>query len=378
MHPRREFVAIALEVSALLLPIALALVRYVTLTGTADQRASSWLKYGEFQHPVFLGVLVTWCAFAGANSDSIFPFAYWILPFSASVVLYSITGLMSRSILQRRWTLQDRIRLICWGTVHPVVTLLMIAVGFQDIFARNLWGVCWLGAAGIIALLGIVGFRYAQGFRLRRVKSGTLYARATHLAKRMGIRLKRIYVVPPGRGSLTNAFATSQSVGLTDNFGEYLHGPQLDFVIAHELAHVKRKHTRKKLAILLLVFSAFALLSFMFAGLAPHLWRLLKLSILSGALLITYGVSRRFEYEADRDSALFTANPEAAIRALVALYRKTGTPMERTRFLDLFTTHPGLRRRASAIARVSGIPDSRVSQMLSRVPLNDDVLLPSH
>lgn len=89
-----------------------------------------------------------------------------------------------------------------------------------------------------------------------------------------------------------------------------------------------------------------------------------------------YGVSRRFEYEADRDSALFSGNPEAAIRALVALYRKTGTPMERNRFLDLFTTHPGLRRRAFAIARVSGIPDKRVAQILSGSPLNADVLLP--
>jgi Zn-dependent protease with chaperone function len=377
MHLRPEFVAIALEVGILLLPIVLALGRYVTLTGTAEQRACSWLEYVQFQHPVFLGALVTWCALAGPNSDSIFPFAYWILPFSASVALYSITGLMSRSILQRRWALQDRIRLIWWSTVHPVVTLLMIAVGFQDIFARNLCGVCWLGTAGSIALLAIVRLRYAQGFRLRRVKSGTLYARAMHLAKRMGIRLKRIYVVPPGRGSLTNAFATSQSVGLTDNFGEYLYGPQLDFVIAHELAHVKRKHMRKKLAIMLSVFLAFALLSFMFAGLTPQLWWLLKLLILSGALLIMYAVSRRFEYEADRDSALFTGNPEAAIRALVALYRKTRTPMERARFLDLFATHPGLRRRAFAIARVSGISDRHVTQMLTGATLNDEVLLPS-
>jgi Zn-dependent protease with chaperone function len=371
-------VVIALELGILLLPIALTLIRYVTLTRTAERRACSWLEYTQFQHPVFLGALVTWCAFAGASSESIFPSAYWILPFSASLVLYSITGLMIGSILERRWTVQDRIKLIWWASVHPVLTLLAITTGFQDIFARNLWGICWLGAAGVIALLGILRFRYAQGFRLRRVKSGTLYTRAMYWAKIMNINVKRVYVVPPGRGNLTNAFATSQSVGLTDNFGEYLHGPQLDCVIVHELAHVKRKHTRKKLFIMLFIFSALALLSFTFAGLVPQLWWLLKLLILSGAFLLMYGVSRRFEYEADRDSALFTGNPEAAIRALVALYRKTGTPMERARFLDLFTTHPGLRRRAFAIARVSGIPDRRVAQMLTGAPLNADVLLPSH
>jgi Zn-dependent protease with chaperone function len=377
MHLRREFVVIAVEVGILFLPIALALIRYLTLTGTPEQRACSWLEYGQLQHPLFLGALVAWCAFPSASSDSLFPFAYWILPFSASLVLYSITALMSRSILERRWTWQDRIRLIWWGTVHPVLTLLVITVGFEDIFARNLWGLCWLAGAGIVALFGTVRLRYAQGFRLRRVKSGTLYGRAMHLAKGMGIRLKRVYVVPPGRGNLTNAFATSQSVGLTDNFGEYLHGPQLDFVIGHELAHVKCKHTRKKLLIMVFVFSAFAVASFIFAGRVPHLWWLLKLLILSGALLVMYGVSRRFEYEADRDSALLTGNPEAAIRALIALYRKTGTPIERNRFLDLYTTHPGLRRRAFAIARVSGIVDRRIDQMLSGATLSADVLLPS-
>ena len=233
------------------MPIALTIVRYVTLTGTAEQRACSWLEYAQFHHPVFLMALVTWCVFAGASSESIFPWAYWILPFIASLVLYSITGWMSRRILDRRWTVPDRIKLIWWSAVHPVLTLLAMTTGFQDLFAQNLGGICWLAAAGIIALLGIVRLRYAQGFRLRRVKSGTLYTRAMYLAKIMGIQIKRVYVVPPGRGNLTNAFATSQSVGLTDNFGEYLHGPQLDCVIAHELAHVKRKHTLKKLFIII-------------------------------------------------------------------------------------------------------------------------------
>ena len=95
-------------------------------------------------------------------------------------------------------------------------------------------------------MVGTIRLRIAQGMKLRSVKSGTLYGRAMHLARNAGAKLKRVYVVPPGRGDLTNAFGSSESIAMTDNFGEYLHGPQLDFVIGHELAHAKNKHTRKK------------------------------------------------------------------------------------------------------------------------------------
>jgi hypothetical protein len=61
---------------------------------------------------------------------------------------------------------------------------------------------------------------------------------------------------------------------------------------------------------------------------------------------------------------LFTGNPEAGMRALAALYVKTGTPIERNGFIELFMTHPNLLRRISAIACVGHIPETRVSEIL--------------
>jgi len=96
--------------------------------------------------------------------------------------------------------------------------------------------------------------RSSQGSKLRQVKSGTLYNRAFRLAKNFGAHLDRAYVVPPGRGHLTTAFGLWRGIALIDNFGEYLSGLQLDFVIGHELAHVRGRHTRKEfLAMLLMV-----------------------------------------------------------------------------------------------------------------------------
>jgi Zn-dependent protease with chaperone function len=102
--------------------------------------------------------------------------------------------------------------------------------------------------AGVAAIVGPMRLQAAQGIRLRRVKSGTLYNRAFRLARKVGVDLERVYVVPPGRGHLTNAFGLWRGIALTDNFGEYLSGPQIDFVIGHELAHVKGRHTQEVLS----------------------------------------------------------------------------------------------------------------------------------
>jgi Zn-dependent protease with chaperone function len=155
---------------------------------------------------------------------------------------------------------------------------LLIASGFYGLFERVLPAVLWFLAAGMVAMVGTIRLRIAQGMKLRSVKSGTLYGRAMHLARNAGAKLKRVYVVPPGRGDLTNAFGSSESIAMTDNFGEYLHGPQLDFVIGHELAHAKNKHTRKKFMWLASLFSLLGVFSFVFAPLVPR-FRLLLLPI---------------------------------------------------------------------------------------------------
>jgi hypothetical protein len=52
------------------------------------------------------------------------------------------------------------------------------------------------------------------------------------------------------------------------------------------------------------------------------------------------------------------------VRALAALYVKTGAPIERSQLLQLFMTHPNLLSRISAIAHAGHIPQTRVSEIL--------------
>jgi Zn-dependent protease with chaperone function len=241
----------------------------------------------------------------------------------------------------------------------------MVAAGFHAILDGRWAGTVWLAGAGIAAVVGPIQLRAAQGIKLRRVKSGTLYNRAFRLARKVGISLERVYVVPPGRGHLTNAFGLWRGIALTDNFGEYLSGPQLDFVIGHELAHVKGRHTRKEFSFVLLVFMALVLLSFWFPpGPAPFR-SIFVLSVLLAPLLMIYSLSRYFEYSCDREGIHFTNDPEAGLHALVNLYRMTGSPIRCNRFVELFMTHPSLTNRLEAITRAAEIPVSRASAILN-------------
>ena len=240
----------------------------------------------------------------------------------------------------------DVLRLVLWRTVSPTVALLWLPSGFDAIYDRRVVGVLWLVAAAIAAIVGTVRLRSAEGIKLQRVKSGELYKRAFVMAKNMQTHLKRVYVVPAGRGHLTNAYGLSESIAVTDNYGKFLTSAQLDFVIGHELGHVKKKHGRKKLLIVTVVYAILAVTCFLLPLTLTPFRPLLDICIIFAPTLAFYFLSRRFEYAADRASMEFTQDPKAAIHALANLYRFTQTPTYCDRVTELFMTHPAFVRRA--------------------------------
>ena len=195
---------------------------------------------------VLCSVAVTvWC---GIWEFSLFRSAltFWLVPIVSMAVTRATRIAVGKRLLETKWTAIDILRIVFWGTISPTMSLLMAGRGVQLMLQRDLWGILWFPAAGITALIATIRLRAAQGMKLRRVKSGTLMNRVMHLSKRVGIKVERVYIVPAGRGELTNAFASWRSVGMTDNFGEYLRGPELDSVIGHELGHVQGHHSRKR------------------------------------------------------------------------------------------------------------------------------------
>lgn len=237
----------------------------------------------------------------------------------------------------------------------------MVAAGFRTIFEGRFVGIVWLGSAGIIG----TGFlRQAEGMKFNRLESGELRNRALKMAKHMGVTIGRVYIVPAGKGHLTNACGLSNAIGLTDSLGKYLTKTQMDYVMAHELAHVKLKHGRKHLLLVVAVFSILTLVSFRFSQHALFLRPLVQIAVIIVPLLAIYYSSRRFEYAADAEAVDFTGEPETAIRALTNLRRIHEVPARCDRFSELFITHPSLTQRIEAIAKAGQIPAERLKVIL--------------
>ena len=106
----------------------------------------------------------------------------------------------------------------------------------------------------------------------------------------------------------------------------------------------------------------------LFAAFASSPYRAVLITFsLIAILLVSSYTSRHYEYACDQKAAEFTQNPQSVIRALVALYKKTNSPVTCGRITELFESHPSLLHRAQAIAELSGLPPDKVSAFLSRI-----------
>jgi len=234
-------------------------------------------------------------------------------------------------------------------------------------------GIVWLVIAAIVAMLGMLRLRSAEGMKLQEVKGGELYKRAFVLAKMTKTPLKRVYVVPAGRGHLTNAYGGSHTIAVTDNYGKFLTSAQLDFVIGHELGHAKAKHGRKKLLITAAVIAGIALASFVMSPFLFPFRPLFDGLVVFVPILTFYFLSRRFEYAADAAGVELTRDPETAIHALVNLHRITEAPMHCGKLTELFMTHPALTRRVRVIGETGRVPAERISEIVDEMQMRDVV-----
>ena len=346
----------------------------------ADQseRTSGWIAYRRWIQIILLATVAAWWAFSDFDTGAEFisrltlrlswldptlakAFLFWGLPIGGVALVQLICYSLDRVFLRRRWTSIDLLRLTLWRTVSPTVAILFLASGFNAFYERRLVGIVWLVVAAIAAMLGMLRLRSAEGMKLQ---GGELYKRAFVLAKMTKTPLKRVYVVPAGRGHLTNAYGASHTIAVTDNYGKFLTSAQLDFVIGHELGHAKAKHGRKKLLITAAVIAGIGLTSFVMSPLLFPFRPLFDVLVVFVPILTFYFLSRRFEYAADAAGVELTRDPETAIHALVNLHRITEAPMHCDKLTELFMTHPPLTRRAHAIGEKGGISPDRTREAI--------------
>ena len=338
-----------------------------------SERVANWPLYARRVRTLNLIAVPAWWSISGAfielstNRGQILAWPRWVLlvlPLSIGITLARILTIWTGCRIDgRHWTIRDSLRLSAWGSLASTVPMLLFAVGIDALCERDFFGVLWIGGAGVLARFAKVGFVSAEGFKPRLVKSGDLYKRSFAMAQQMGVRLVGVFEYSTGRGRLKNAHAVSGFIGMTDVCIHYLRGPQMDFVIGHELAHLQEKHGKKELRIAASLYLAIAILALAL----PHLaiiWQVfLKFGVLLLPLLVIYSVSRRFEYAADRIAVEHTGEGEAAIRGLANLYYRTGVPTDCSALEELFSTHPDLSRRIEAIAQIGQVSNEVVAEI---------------
>jgi len=371
--------------AVLILPIALALrSRFSAMLRPAEEQGAVWLRFRAFSRLIMASTLAAWWAMWDLNLlGSTIPavtksLTDWFAPSSVRTLMFWIPPLVSLGlflvlaytidalVLRLKWTLFDVLRVAFWRVVNFAVPLLLTATATNDILQDELWGAIWAVVAGAVAIVGMVFLRRAEGFRQHEVKGSETRNRALAIAKRMGVNLQRVYVVPAGRGHLTNAYAGGGSIFLTDNLGKQLDKREMDSIIAHELGHIAGRHTFKKLLATIAIYGAFMLVLFLFRRSLVRIRPVLDILVIFVPLAAFYFLSRQHEYEADQKEVEFTGDPETAIRSLAGVYILSAAPIRYSRFAEIFSTHPSFEKRARAMARVGDMPAARISEILRR------------
>jgi Zn-dependent protease with chaperone function len=308
-----------------------------------------------------------WCALSVLQDIIQFQSSvFWAPPIVCLGLFLIICYSFDRKLMNLRWSGLQIVWRAGWKLVALVIPLLVLAIGCQGFMDRRLGsGASCFIAAGIVAKIGTGFSRWADGMKFNILKTGEIRNRAFTLAREMGITLGRVFVVPAGKGRLTNAFGTGDSIGLTDNLGKYLTRDQIKFVIAHELAHVRLKHGRMYLTLILGLYSSLAAILFLAGPVTQQARTIIIFAIILLPTIVTSWFSRRMEYAADRTAIQFTQDPENGIRALARLHKSEELPAPRNSLSELFASHPSVDQRAFAIANDGELAGTRLSAILT-------------
>ena len=274
------------------------------------------------------------------------------------------------------------------GNTIKTALLLGLMSGLLLVIGQWLGGVNGLVLAFVIAVamnFGSYWFSDRVVLRMYRAQQvgpdHPLHRLTARLALRAGLPTPKVYVIPDDS---PNAFATGRNprhaaVAATAGILRVLSEPELEGVIAHELAHVKHRDilissVAATMAATVMVVANMAQWAAIFSGFGGRDGRddanplaLLATIIVAplAAALIQAAVSRSREFAADRGAAAITGNPYGLVNALkkieavqrrVPLDASPATahmfimmPLSGRGMMSLFSTHPPTEQRVSAL-----------------------------
>ena len=208
-----------------------------------------------------------------------------------------------------------------------------------------------------------------------------LHRMTARLAQRANLPMPKVYVIPDDS---PNAFATGRNpqhaaVAATTGLLRFLDEPEIEGVIAHELAHVKHRDilissVAATVAATIMMVSRMAQFAAIFGGFGgrddgegSNPLALLATIIVAplAAMLIQAAISRSREFAADRGAVAIAGNPYGLAGALkkidaaqqrIPLDANPATahmfimmPLSGRGILSLFSTHPPTEQRIRAL-----------------------------
>jgi Zn-dependent protease with chaperone function len=278
-----------------------------------------------------------------------------------------LSGNVYRNVRGAEWSPADVVRRMLLGATIGFLPLffVILIVSNWNAGSRYTGSLIILGAASTTFLLRLLrGSLRSSQYSVTR---GELRDRIFELARRAGVKLKQIYVLPEGSAQLSNAFARSDNaVMLTGSLLRHLSRREVDAIMGHEIGHLKEKHPHRKGVVTLVTLVVANLIAGALSSMIDlHRWMPAMFSFaLAGATLFLHFISRGNERHADAIGINLTGDPEAFISGLAKISRLNLMPMHEGGAVEV-GTHPKTLGRLLDIARVHGISPERFKALLA-------------
>jgi Zn-dependent protease with chaperone function len=368
----------------LLLPVAATFwFRSRSRLSTEETKPAIWFAYRRFlTWTALFGALLWWTAVDLLRADEIVNFLIpamkrsdalastafsWILLWLPPACTYLFCLALSAPMQSMRgtnYTQKEIFNRSFWAVARFVFPLPLIALGVMELFNSPRMGVLLLVAGFIVGRFTTRRFVRAYGLELHALSSGELRDRAFALAEKAGTKLNQLFVLPTEAMRMANAFAhAAQNIYLTDYLLKNLDKAEVDAVVAHEMAHLQRKHIRWRSVATILLIAGYVFSNILLDRWVPRAFPTGP-TFYGLLLLVFFFVSRRNEFVADAGSAKLTGNAEAMITALARLTRLNTMPLQWGKLDEKILTHPSTLRRINRLANDAGINEARVSELL--------------
>jgi Zn-dependent protease with chaperone function len=373
----------AIFVTVLLAPLALFFwLGRKALSADVTDKAVVWFSYMRSLAWVLNGSLLGWwVALEYCHAESLLrflsagtrfavlgshPAAFealgWVPPAILWLLCYRISHPIQQKLRGLIWTKRDLTLQALYSVLAGLFPLALFLTGLRVITSGGFRSAMyWWLAAFLLRVVAAQGLLKITGMQPQALSSGDLRDRAFALAERLRVNLQQVYLIPSGKGQVANAFArTGNTIAFTDLLLQRMSQREVDFVLAHELTHLKLKHPAKlgyaHLAAWFVGFFALSMLAPLFHA-DPAARYALIFVIVS---VFPFFWSRRFEYAADAGAVAATGDPGAAISALFKLSELNMTPIHWSKWREKWLTHPSSLRRARAIAKLASIPTEEI------------------